>query len=56
MNSTLEFTEQPAVINGSSDLFVELFGDKGRHARSAVGVASLPFNAAVEVEAIIEIA
>ncbi len=56
VNSTLEFTEQPAVVNGCSDLFVELFGDKGRHARSAVGVASLPFNAAVEVEAIIEIA
>ncbi|MEW6256531.1 MAG: RidA family protein [Pseudomonadota bacterium] len=56
VNSTLEFTEQPAVINGASDLLVEVFGDKGRHARSAVGVASLPFNAAVEVEAIVEIA
>lgn len=56
VNSSLDFTDQPAVINGSSDLLVEVFGDKGRHARSAVGVASLPFNAAVEVEAIIEIA
>lgn len=55
VNSTLEFTDQPAVINGCSDLLVEVFGDKGRHARSAVGVASLPFNAAVEVEAIVEI-
>lgn len=56
VNSTLEFTEQPAVMNGCSDLLVEVFGDKGRHARSAVGIASLPFNAAVEVEAIVEIA
>lgn len=55
VNSTLEFTDQPAVINGCSDLLVEVFGDKGRHARSAVGVASLPFNAAVEVEAIVEV-
>lgn len=56
VNSSLDFTDQPAVINGCSDLLVEVFGDKGRHARSAVGVASLPFNAAVEVEAIVEIA
>ncbi|WP_127089453.1 RidA family protein [Aquabacter cavernae] len=56
VNSSLDFTDQPAVINGCSDLLVEVFADKGRHARSAVGVASLPFNAAVEVEAIVEIA
>lgn len=56
VNSTLEFTDQPAVMNGCSDLLVEVFGDKGRHARSAVGIASLPFGAAVEVEAIVEIA
>jgi enamine deaminase RidA (YjgF/YER057c/UK114 family) len=46
---------KPKVINGASDLFVQVFGDNGRHARSAVGVGSLPFGAAVEVEAIFEI-
>lgn len=56
VNSTLEFPDHPAVMNGCSDLLVEVFGDKGRHARSAVGIAALPFNAAVEVEAIVEIA
>jgi len=50
------FSDQPAVINGASDLFVEIFGDAGRHARAAVGSSSLPRNAAVEVEAIFEIA
>jgi enamine deaminase RidA (YjgF/YER057c/UK114 family) len=50
------FTGQPAVINGASELFGEVFGEAGRHARSAVGVASLPLNAPVEVEAIVEIA
>ncbi len=49
------FTSQPAVINGASDLFGEVFGDLGRHARSAVGVAELPFGAPVEVEAILEV-
>lgn len=50
------FGDQPKIVNGASDLMVEVFGDKGRHARSAVGVAALPFGAAVEVEAVIEIA
>ncbi|AZI59339.1 RidA family protein [Nakamurella antarctica] len=49
------FTGQPGVINGVSDFFVEVFGDNGRHARSAVGVAELPLGAPVEVEAIVEV-
>lgn len=49
------FADQPEVVNGASELFVEVFGDAGRHARSAVGVAALPRNVPVEVEAIIEI-
>lgn len=56
VNSTPDFTEMPQVINGASDLMVELFGDIGRHARAAVGVSSLPGGAAVEVEATLEIA
>jgi len=56
VNSTPDFTDQPKVVNGCSDLFVEVFGDAGRHARSAVGVAQLPFNVSVEVEAVIEFA
>ncbi|WP_187971775.1 RidA family protein [Aquibium microcysteis] len=54
--STADFTEQHLVANGASDLLAEALGDKGRHARSAVGVASLPLNAPVEVEAVFEIA
>lgn len=54
--STPDFTEHHLVANGASDLLVEVLGDKGRHARSAVGVAALPLNAAVEVEAVIEAA
>ncbi|MDQ0346205.1 RidA family protein [Ancylobacter vacuolatus] len=54
VNSAPDFTDQPKVVNGCSDLFVEVFGDAGRHARSAVGVAQLPFNVSVEVEAVIE--
>lgn len=50
------FTGQPLVVNGASDLFVDVFGDNGRHARSAVGVASLPLDAPVEVEVIAAIA
>jgi len=50
------FTDQPKVVNGASDLMVELLGDAGRHARSAVGVAALPLGAAVEIEAIFEVA
>lgn len=49
------FTAQPQVVNGASDLFLSIFGDKGRHSRSAVGVASLPLNAPVEVELIVGI-
>jgi enamine deaminase RidA (YjgF/YER057c/UK114 family) len=56
VNSTPEFTDQPKVVNGASDLFVEVFGDKGRHARSAVSAASLPLGVAVEVEAIFALA
>ncbi|MDN2581540.1 RidA family protein [Aquibium sp. ELW1220] len=54
--STADFTEQHLVANGASDLLAEALGDRGRHARSAVGVASLPLNAPVEVEAVFEIA
>ena len=52
VNCTPEFAEHPAVVNGCSDLLVEVLGEAGRHARSAVGVNALPMNAAVEVEAI----
>lgn len=56
VNSTGAFADQPQVINGASDFLVEAMGDMGRHARSAVSAASLPFGAAVEIEAIFEIA
>jgi enamine deaminase RidA (YjgF/YER057c/UK114 family) len=49
------FGDQPKVINGASDLLVEVFGDKGKHARSAVGMGGLPFNMAVEIEMIVEV-
>jgi enamine deaminase RidA (YjgF/YER057c/UK114 family) len=52
---TADFTEHPFVVNGASDLMVEVFGDAGRHARTSVGVPSLPMNASVEVEAVVEI-
>ncbi len=55
VNSTPEFGDQPKVVNGASDLMVEVFEDKGRHARSAVSAASLPFGVAVEVEGIFEV-
>ena len=51
--STPDFTDQPKVVNGTSDLMAEVFGDAGRHARSAVGVPVLPLDAAVEVDAIV---
>ena len=51
-----DFFDIPQVVNGASDLMVEVFGDKGRHARSAVGVYRLPLNFAVEVDAVVEIA
>lgn len=55
VNSTADFVEQPAVINGASDLMVAVLGDTGRHARSAVSAASLPLGVAVEIEAIFEL-
>ncbi|MBN9089810.1 MAG: RidA family protein [Reyranella sp.] len=54
VNATPEFGNQPEVINGCSDLFVEVFGDRGRHARSAVGMGSLPRGIPVEIEVIVE--
>ncbi len=56
VNSEPSFDQQPAVVNGCSDLLVEVFGDKGRHARSAVGMAALPNDIPVEIEVIIEVA
>lgn len=56
VNAVPEFTDHPKVINGASDLMVEVFGDAGRHARAAVGCYSLPRNVPVEVDAIFEIA
>jgi enamine deaminase RidA (YjgF/YER057c/UK114 family) len=55
VNSTGDFGEQPAVINGASDFLVEALGDAGRHSRSAVSAASLPFGVAVEIEGIFEV-
>ncbi len=55
VNATPDFGDQPFVINGCSDLFVEVFGENGRHARSAVGMASLPHGIPVEIEAIVEV-
>jgi len=55
VNSTDDFIEQPKVINGYSDLMVSVFGEKGKHARSAVGLNTLPMNIAVEIELIVEI-
>ncbi|RJQ56173.1 MAG: RidA family protein [Desulfobacteraceae bacterium] len=55
VNSDPNFGDQPKVINGCSDLFVEVFGEKGRHARSAVGMGSLPSGITVEIETIVEV-
>ena len=55
VNSTPEFTDQPKVANGASELMVAVFGEAGKHARSAVGVAALPLGVAVEVDAIVAI-
>ena len=49
------FTEQPAIVNGASELLLEIFGEKGKHARSAVGMAVLPLNASVEIELTVEV-
>jgi enamine deaminase RidA (YjgF/YER057c/UK114 family) len=54
VNAVPEFGDQPKVINGCSDLFVEVFGENGKHARSAVGMGSLPGGITVEIEAIVE--
>jgi enamine deaminase RidA (YjgF/YER057c/UK114 family) len=56
VNCESGFGEQPKIINGASDLFVAVFGDAGRHARFAVGTNALPFNVAVEVDAVFEVA
>ena len=56
VNAVADFGRQPKVINGCSDLFVDVFGEKGRHARSAVGMGSLPGGIPVEIEVIVEIA
>ena len=55
VNATEDFQAQSQVVNGSSDLLVELFGDRGRHARAAIGVGSLPLGALVEIEMIVEV-
>ncbi len=55
VNSTPDFLQQPEVVNGASDLLVQVFGDRGRHARSAVGMAALPFDIAVEIEMIVHV-
>jgi enamine deaminase RidA (YjgF/YER057c/UK114 family) len=55
VNSTHEFEDHPKVLDGASDLFVQVFGDAGRHARTAVGVSALPYNVAVEVDAVFEV-
>ncbi len=56
VNSAPDFTQQPQVINGVSDLMVEVFGDKGRHARAAVSAGALPAGVSVEVDAVVEVA
>jgi enamine deaminase RidA (YjgF/YER057c/UK114 family) len=55
VNCTPDFTDQPKVVNGYSDLMVEVFGERGKHARAAVGMGSLPGNIAIEVEMIVEV-
>lgn len=55
VNSAPDFYDQPKVINGFSDLMVEVFGEKGKHARAAIGHTSLPFNIAIEIEVIVEV-
>jgi enamine deaminase RidA (YjgF/YER057c/UK114 family) len=55
VNSVAEFTEQPQVVNGASNILVEILGESGKHSRSAVSAASLPLGVAVEIEGIFEI-
>lgn len=56
VNCTPEFSEQPKIINAASDLFFEIFGEKGKHSRIAVGASSLPLNSTVEIDMIVEFA
>jgi enamine deaminase RidA (YjgF/YER057c/UK114 family) len=56
VNCAPGFNDTPTVVNGCSDLLVEVFGDAGRHARSAIGVAELPFDLAIEIEAVVQVA
>ncbi|SCM94131.1 Uncharacterized protein BWINRASL_01914 [Bacillus mycoides] len=55
VNSTEDFINQPKVMNGASDVLVEIFGEKGKHARSAVGMAQLPNNTTIEIEMVLEV-
>ena len=55
VNGISGFTSQPAVVNGASELFLNIWGESGKHARSAIGVAELPLNASVEVELTVEV-
>ena len=55
INATSDFAEHPQVANGASDLLVEVYGDQGRHARAAVGMSSLPLNASVEIDMVVEV-
>jgi enamine deaminase RidA (YjgF/YER057c/UK114 family) len=55
VNAAPDFTQHPSVVNGFSDLMVTVFGERGKHTRAAVGMASLPFNIAVEIDVIVEI-
>ena len=55
INSATSFTDQPKVLNGASDLLVEIFGEKGKHVRSAIGVSELPLDASVEIEIIVQV-
>ncbi len=55
VNSVPEFSQHPKVINSASDLFFEIFGEKGKHSRIAVGVASLPLNSMTEIDSIVEV-
>jgi enamine deaminase RidA (YjgF/YER057c/UK114 family) len=55
VNCTADFEDRPKVISGACDLFVELFGEKGKHARSAVGMNALPMNISIEIEMIVEV-
>lgn len=55
VNCAPGFNDTPTVVNGCSDLLVDVFGDAGRHARSAIGVAELPFDLAIEIEAVVQV-